>query len=444
MKQGADLAALALVPLGLGIGAAVWAMQLVSSHGGWPFAYLRGYLLAWAGYVPAGILTLRGRRLPRWAPVWIVVAAIGLRALALSHPLPLSTDVWRYLWDGRVANAGINPYRYPPHAPELKPLRDDNWRPINYKHVLTIYPAFAQMVFAGLARVHPGDARAYRLAFALCDVGSVFVLLALLRRTGRPPEHVIWYAWCPLPIGEFGAGTHVDSVAVCLLLLSFSLAARAQSRPGAASAVALAASVMTKGFALLAAPFFIRRGGWRFAAWFAATCLLLVAPFLGAGDRLFDGLFTYLGAWKVNASLFLLANWLLQRVTSAHFLIARLASLAAVVAVVAMLAWRQRPGLLALMGSTFTALAAQLLLGAPTMPWYVAWVAPALCWWRPPALVALTLTITVQYYARWLYPDLGHLLLWLGYSLVYALLIGQGAWVWLQARSAAAKRPSRP
>ena len=36
----------------------------------------------------------------------------------------LSTDIYRYVWDGRVQAAGINPYRYMPIAPELAHLRD--------------------------------------------------------------------------------------------------------------------------------------------------------------------------------------------------------------------------------------------------------------------------------------------------------------------------------
>jgi hypothetical protein len=36
----------------------------------------------------------------------------------------LSSDIYRYIWDGRVQAAGINPYRYVPNAPELAQLRD--------------------------------------------------------------------------------------------------------------------------------------------------------------------------------------------------------------------------------------------------------------------------------------------------------------------------------
>ena len=45
--------------------------------------------------------------------VWIVVGvAIALRLLLLTAPPILSSDIYRYVWDGRVQAAGINPYRY--------------------------------------------------------------------------------------------------------------------------------------------------------------------------------------------------------------------------------------------------------------------------------------------------------------------------------------------
>src|SRR5262245_66579930 len=43
----------------------------------------------------------------------------------------LSDDFYRYVWDGRVQHAGINPYYYPPEAHELASLRDDTIFPMS-------------------------------------------------------------------------------------------------------------------------------------------------------------------------------------------------------------------------------------------------------------------------------------------------------------------------
>ena len=41
----------------------------------------------------------------------ILGTAILLRLIALAAPIFLSDDINRYIWDGRVQAAGINPYR---------------------------------------------------------------------------------------------------------------------------------------------------------------------------------------------------------------------------------------------------------------------------------------------------------------------------------------------
>ncbi len=402
--------------------AGLWSMGPVPGGREWPVLYLRGYVVAWVAYVCAGMAVKRARGRDRWLLVWIVVAAVALRVVALERTPRPSTDIYRYLWDGRVVNARINPYLYPPEAPQLAHLRDRNWGDISFPEVRTIYPPMAQLLFAGLTRVRSSTPDLFRWVFAGFDVGSVLLLMALLRRTGRVSENAIWYAWCPLPIAESAAGGHVDAAGLFFLLLALLLVARKGERPGAASAVALAAAVMTKGFALLAVPFFVRRGGVRFAVWFALACAVMVAPFAGAGWHLFDGLTAYLSAWKVNASLFALADWLLGRVAPAHFQITRIASGVLILVTAAWLVWRQRRGVEGLIAGTFAALAAQLLLGAPTLPWYVVWTVPLLCWWRVWGWLLFTLTVSAQYYARWRYPEQANLLLWAGYAPVYMLL----------------------
>jgi hypothetical protein len=41
-------------------------------------------------------------------------------------PPRLSTDIYRYIWDGHVQGAGVNPYLYLPVDPRLAGLRDDS------------------------------------------------------------------------------------------------------------------------------------------------------------------------------------------------------------------------------------------------------------------------------------------------------------------------------
>ncbi|MFB3883141.1 MAG: hypothetical protein ACE149_17875 [Armatimonadota bacterium] len=442
-RRGTSPVGAALVLLGIGAGAALWTTGPAGLQDPWvPTPFLRGYAIAWVCYVLAAVALTRARSRPRWTLVWIVVITVGLRLIALERTALLSTDAYRYLWDGRVANTGVNPFVYPPDAPELRELRDANWRLISFKQVPTIYPPAAQLLFRGLARVRESDTRAFHWTFAACDVGCVLLLIALLRRTGRAPEHVIWYAWCPLPITEMAAGAHADAMALLLFLgaCCACVGAGASSCPtgrGAlGSGLALAGAVMAKGYAVLAVPALVRRGGWWVAGSFAAGCALLLMPYASAGDKLFGGLSAYMGKWESNASIFILADRLLEGVTERHFAVTRELSEAAVLLCVVILTWRLKPGPESLLRAVFLGFGAQLMLGAPTLPWYAIWVAPALCWWTVPGLVLFTLTISLQYYARWLWPgdvEKAFALLWAGYVPMYVLLMGQAA-LWMAKR----------
>jgi len=441
-----------LIVLGLAACAALWTIGPAEPATLWPAALLRGYVAAWLCYLLAAIVVTRARALPRWVLAWIVVAAVVLRVVSLVHAPPMSTDSYRYLWDGRVTNAGINPYRHPPDAPELRHLRDANWR-MSFKEIPTLYPPGAEILFAGLARIRATDRAAFAWAFLGCDLGTILLLIALLRRTGRAPERVIWYAWSPLAAVETAAGCHVDTVALFFLVLALWLIAR-RGTPTNGSALSYAAAVLCKGPAVFALPCLAVRGGGRFLAVFLAAGALLTAPFLGAGTRMFTGLGYYMKYWETNSSVFYLLHSLVELITGVrtregftpvvveHFAIVRGVTTVALIAFIVWLIRRRRPGLEWLLGSVFAVLAANLLLGAPTLPWYVIWTVPLLCWWPIPGWVVFTLTVFGQYYARWLNSAWYPLPLLLGYLPVYALLISD--WVrWrLRASSAAVETPS--
>ena len=95
------------------------------------------------------------RPVNRWTFMIILVCAAGSRLVCLFSPPFLSTDIFRYVWDGQVQAAGINPYRYIPADPHLAFLRDlDIYPHINrrsYAH--TIYPPGAQMLFLLITRI---------------------------------------------------------------------------------------------------------------------------------------------------------------------------------------------------------------------------------------------------------------------------------------------------
>lgn len=237
--------------------------------------------------------------------LWLVLSvAAVLRILLLVTEPYLSTDVWRYVWDGRVQGAGINPYLYVPAAPELSPLRDTAVYPnINRAdYAPTIYPPTAQWVFFLITRISDSmlGMKAGMLAF---DVATIGAILALLRRLGRPLALVAAYAWHPLPVWEIAGNGHVD--AVMMALLTWGLWAEVSGATASAGLLASLAA-LSKPTALLALPVFWRPWHWRLVLITLAVLTLMYVPFLSAGWKVLgfgqgylreEGLTTGTGFW---------------------------------------------------------------------------------------------------------------------------------------------------
>ena len=79
-------------------------------------------------YLVAAWLGLRGRDSRSVLIIGLVFAALFRLSILFSPPY-LSDDLYRYVWDGRVQAAGINPYRYIPADQSLVGLRDEKIYP---------------------------------------------------------------------------------------------------------------------------------------------------------------------------------------------------------------------------------------------------------------------------------------------------------------------------
>lgn len=197
-----------------------------------------------------------GNALPARA-VWIVLA-VGLLARGMLLPAPpfLSSDIYRYVWDGRVQQHGINPYRYVPADPALSGLRDTSIFPLVNRatYARTIYPPVAQMLFAVVGRIS-GSLLAMKVAMVGLELTGLYCMMRLLVMAGLPRERILIQAWNPLVIWSFACDGHVDGAAIGLIGLA--LLARSQRRAGLAGGV-LAAAALVKFLPLALAPAFAR------------------------------------------------------------------------------------------------------------------------------------------------------------------------------------------
>jgi len=330
-----------------------------------------------AVYLLAVALVLR-RSAPNHA-VWLVLlVAAAMRLPLVFSPPFLSTDVFRYVWDGRVQAAGINPYRYLPADPALQSLRDTTVYPniARAEYAPTIYPPFAQVVFAAIARVW-SSVTAVKLVMVGFEGAAMVCLLHLLAAAGRPPERLLIYAWNPLPVWAFAGNGHIDAVAVGLV--SAALLLRVRGRGGWAG-VALGAAVATKFLPAVIAPALWRRGGgWRLAASAGLTVLGLYALYIGVGWKVFgflsgysteEGLDTGSGIWLLAglAHLVTLPDHAMRLYLSVVLLV--MAGLGCWFAFV-----RRPDDPVTICGAAAILMAVLSFAISPHYPWYYAWLA---------------------------------------------------------------------
>jgi alpha-1,6-mannosyltransferase len=388
----------------LGIGAALLAIVLVG-----PTAHRQGGDLAFIALVLAhGGLLLWAVRLVPVLPARRALYVIGGVAVALRLGLlfvepHLSTDIYRYIWDGRVQGAGINPYRFIPYAPELEFLRDEAIFPnINRpEYAVTIYPPAAQILFLIVGQIADGLV-AMKLAFLACEAVTILVLRDLLRRVGQPATRIVAYAWHPLAVWEIAGSGHIDAAMVAAMMVGLWLAVIPGRRVLAAAVLAVA--TLIKPFAILALPVAWRPWDWRAPAVAIGVAILLYLPYLSVGWGVLGFLPTYLGEEQIDTGE---GFWLVATLTTlfgpqpwlrAAYLVAG-AMLLTGLALRISLSHDQSPA--AVLKKLFWLLLAALWLLSPDLPWYYLILVPFVTLHGGAVGWAATLGVFVLYEEIW-------------------------------------------
>jgi alpha-1,6-mannosyltransferase len=362
-------------------------------------------LISGIPFVLAVWWTFQRKEFPTHTLLIILIGGALFRSVLVPlDPPRLSTDVYRYIWDGRLQGAGINPYLYIPVDPQLAELRDDNIYPnINrreYAH--TIYPPIAQAFFFVVTRVTqsiPG----FKGALVLVELVTMGLVAATLRAIGQPAERVIAYAWHPLPIFEFAGAGHIDALMICCIALA--LFTRANQKFGI-TGFAIGAATLVKFFPFVLLPAIYQRWDKKLPIAFAITIVVCYLPYVfGAGVRVLgflpqyakeEGLLNGAGYYLLVLIDYIL-GWcgVVHELPPAVFTSVGLAGLG----VIALWAFNRHPPLGREDSETpdqwiFSALVLALtfsILLSPEYPWYYSWLGLFLCFVPNSAALALTL-----------------------------------------------------
>lgn len=337
-------------------------------------------------------------RAERSALVIILCAAAAMRLGLLAADPYLSSDIYRYVWDGRVTAAGINPYRFVPNAPELQPLRDAAiWPHINRADTaVTIYPPAAQGFFLGVTRFGE-SVIAMKIGLLVFEAIAVAALLLHLKRQAMPLTRIAAYAWHPLPIVEIAGNGHADAVMSTLLILGLLVYFRGRTL---LAGVIVTLGALVKPTALLALPVFWRPWGWRLPLAVAATIGIAYLPFLSVGWGALGFVPGYIQEEGLATGDGFRLVWLVQRITGplphavpAYLAVSALA-LAALSLAVGFRRDRSEPAAIRALGWLLIAF---LILSSPHYPWYFLVAVPFLALSPSATAWVLTLGCTLIY-----------------------------------------------
>lgn len=382
-----------LLLLGSGLLALTRQLVVEFHHFTIGFSGVAGWSLTLFALAASTVLTCRPNRLTL---LLILAFGAGFRLVTLSPAPFLSSDIYRYAWDGVVQHAHISPYRYVPGDPALSFLRQPHWDLFDHinrrEYAHTIYPPVAQMLFFLITAIN-ASVTFMKLAMILFEAVTVYALLQLLRALGRRREEILLYAWCPLLVWEIGSSGHLDSAAIAFIVLA--LLARVRRRP-VATGLFLGAAVLIKFYPLVLFPALWRRRDVRMPATMLALTALAYACYASAGRMVFGFLGGYIQEEGIQSGsryflLELVQNRLgLRQISVPAFLAATCIAFTAL----ALWSWRvgcrdrsevptsfwsrtfSLPEEAQFLPGAFFLATAMMLAFSPHYPWYAAWLIP--------------------------------------------------------------------
>ena len=159
----------------------------------------------------------------KWNFNFLLISGILFRLIFLMVEPNLSQDFYRFIWDGELVLAGINPYLQTPDSiMENSTILLDNAQELysgmgslSARH-FSNYPPLNQLLFSISAFLGGksiiGSVIAMRSIIVLADVGVYYLGKKLLRHLNRSPHLIFWYFLNPLVIIELTGNLHFEGV----------------------------------------------------------------------------------------------------------------------------------------------------------------------------------------------------------------------------------------
>ncbi len=278
---------------------------------------------------------------------WIALAVI-LRIIAAGSMPELSDDYWRYLWDGKLQLAGLNPLSQLPQAFAGTEFMQQNqvlFDGMNSQGYMTVYPPINQAVFTFSAWFFPKNVYAaivsMKAILVLFELGSLAFIWKLLQHYKLPKCNILIYALNPLIWIELIGNVHFESGLIFFMLgaIYFFIKDKTAPTPSlvgiksfllantnlAFAGIFLGLAICTKLWPLMFLPFFffyekngkrdLKSGFLVSVIALGVTTLLFLAAFRLEIFQIFSGLQLYIRSFEFNASLYYLLRWIGFQIT---------------------------------------------------------------------------------------------------------------------------------
>lgn len=248
-------------------------------------------------------------------PFYLRFSVVARAALLFSIP-NLSEDFYRFIWDGRMWHAGYHPFLAPPSEwvdKQIPGLSRDLFLKLNSPGYFTVYPPLLQGIFFFAVWIFPnsvyGSLIVMKLILLLSELGNLWLIGKLLKKTGGDRRHILLYALNPLVILEGVGNLHFDPLMLFFLLAFLRLCVDGKA---VRAAVLFALSICTKLLPLMLLPMlpaYMRPASWiKFTILTLALVLVLFLPLyhpdLLSGYQ--HGVGYYFRKFEFNASLYYL------------------------------------------------------------------------------------------------------------------------------------------
>jgi alpha-1,6-mannosyltransferase len=227
----------------------------------------------------------------------------------------LSDDFYRFVWDGRIQQLGINPFDYTP-AQFIKqhsdPLLHQIFPYLNSPDYYSVYPQICQSIFKSASAI--GGNSLYqtviilKCAIFLSELGTILLLKKLLSARTNAESLQLIYILNPLVIIELSGNIHFEAFMIFFMLLAVWLI---NNQRYISSAGALSLAVQAKLLPLIFIPLLFSQIGLKKTLKYAIVCLIITSVLslvlLNSTERFAhfaESLRLYYGKFEFNGSFY--------------------------------------------------------------------------------------------------------------------------------------------